>query len=159
MVKNVKKLLLQGKFLEAEPAISTFNETELSNTLFEIGNEQESLCAYSFICFLLMRQESISRHNIAFNLLIIAYPHIKGSYESALYHARRIMELCPEDVEYGEYLLILNKLPGGPVTDEEAKEIALKIYAQNPSNLPAQEVIFGTKAVLMRLENEKKSNS
>ena len=64
------------------------------------------------------------------------------------------MELQPNNPELGEYLLLLNKFPGGPVSDEEALVVAKKILAKNPANTAAREVILGTKTILDELEKQ-----
>lgn len=53
--------------------------------------------------------------------------YIRDYDESSLYHARKAVELAPNDVELLEYLLLFRELPGRYIGQEEANEVREKI--------------------------------
>ncbi|WP_278343214.1 hypothetical protein [Parageobacillus thermoglucosidasius] len=60
--------------------------------------------------------------------------HLPDAYASALYHAKRAVELSPEDVSLKEHLLLFYEIPEKLISKEEAKAIAqeiLKIITDN----------------------------
>ncbi|MEN2777190.1 hypothetical protein [Acetivibrio clariflavus] len=123
MVEKFKELILKGEFLKAKSIMECITKEQLEKALFEIGCDEGSICAYSFICFLLLENESVEYHCMASELLSIAFPHIYGGYQSALYHIRRAIELDPNDKELKRELLLFNDIPEKLVSDEEARQI------------------------------------
>lgn len=123
MIKKIKELILRGEFLEARATMDCITKEELEIAIFEIGCDEESICAYSFICFLLLEKESVEYHCLASKLLNIAFPHIYGGYQTSLYHIRKAIELEPHNKELKKELLFFNDLPEKLVSDEEAREI------------------------------------
>ena len=157
MREKIRQLVLAGKFFEAKKYLREVEWCTVKEVLFTIGYDEKSLCAYSFVWVLLLEKETVELHMLALDLLVAAFASlIGGSYESAVYHARRAMQLSPDDIELGEALLFLNKIPEKPVSDEEAMVIAKKIFTKKPSSLLAQEVLFGVKALLEGLDLQKK---
>ena len=156
MKEKIKQLILAGNFFEAKASLNELEWGIVKDVLFMIGYSEKSLCANSFVCFLLLEKETIELHMLAIDLLVGNFAClIAGSYETAVYHARKAMQLNPDDIELGEALLFLNKFPEKPVSDEEAMLVAKKILEKNPSNEFAQEILFGDKKILELLEREK----
>lgn len=123
MIEKFKELILKGEFLKAKSIMECITKEQLETVLFEIGCDEESICAYSFICFLLLEKESVEYHCMASELLNIAFPHIYGGYQSSLYHIRRAIELEPHDNKLKKALLFFNDIPEKLVSDEEASQI------------------------------------
>lgn len=132
MVEDVKKLILRGEFLKAHKYVYTFDQQTLELLLIKIGTEKKSFCAYTFIYSLLLKKESIELHRLAIHILTQIFPTITGSFVSALHHARRLVELAPDNEDFLKNLLLFNKIPEKLISDQEAEEIRkhLKVLPQ-----------------------------
>ncbi|HDR8424421.1 TPA: hypothetical protein QC296_005863, partial [Bacillus cereus] len=97
---------------------------------------------YSFINYLLMKKESSDLHDLAFDLLVNPLCHIEGAYHSALYHAKKSVELTKEEnVDSLLQLLFLHSVPNKLISDTKAIEICNKILELDASNEIAKETI------------------
>ena len=123
MVENVRHLILRGEFLEAHKYVHTFDHQTLEQLLVKIGTEKESFCAYTFIYSLLLKQETVELHRLAVHILTQVFPTIAGSFVSALHHARRLVELAPDNKDFLKNLLLFNEIPEKLISDQEAEEI------------------------------------
>jgi hypothetical protein len=102
--------------------------------LLDIGYNEESICSYAFICFLLLEKETVQYHCLASEILNNAFPHLVGGYESSMYHIRRAIELSPDDVELKENLLFFNEIPQKLLSNEEVKKISKEILQKKPNS-------------------------
>lgn len=127
MKKELKELILKGEFLKAISIMDSVTSKEFESLIFEIGCDDESICAYSYICFLILQNECVEYHCMASELLNIAFPHMPGAYQTSLYHIRRAIELKPNDKKLKETLLFFNDIPEKLVSDEEASRIQHEI--------------------------------
>lgn len=127
MENELKRLILKGEFLKAKSIMDSVTSEDFESLIFEIGCDDESICAYSFICFLILKNESVKYHCMASELLNIAFSHIPGGYQTSLYHIRRAIELSPQDKKLKETLLFFNDIPEKLVSDEEASRIQAEI--------------------------------
>lgn len=124
MIKDeLKELISKGEFIKAKSIISNVKQDEIETILFEIGCDEENICAYSFICFLMMKDENVEYHCMASSLLNIAFPYLVGAYETSLHHIRRAIELDPKNMELKRTLLFFNDIPEKLVSDEEVSII------------------------------------
>ncbi|WP_404445897.1 hypothetical protein LG307_20295 [Sutcliffiella horikoshii] len=140
MKDQLESYILSGKYLEAE---ELFNSTDFSvayENLLEISFNNENLSNYTFVIYLLSQENHERLHDLAYILLSQPLCHVEGAYTSALYHARKAVELsnCRE-VKYLENLLFLNTVPDCVVSDEEAKEISKKILSIDANHEIAKE--------------------
>ncbi len=123
MIETIKKNILSGNFLEAAKYLPEISAKEFEKIIFYIGLNLENIIAYSFLCFLMIKNETIELHTSAFQIIIGEFFYIDGSYATALYHARRIIELDPNNLESIHALLFFNSHPEKLVSNEEALEI------------------------------------
>ena len=107
MKNKIKDLILRGRFLEAKKEIPFINCDTLKNVLYKIAFDEHSICAYTFLAFLIREHEILEYHAIARIILEIGFCHIEGAYETALYHTYRSIELSPDDIDLQESLLFL----------------------------------------------------
>ena len=135
---KLKKLILSGKFLESKYFLDKLNKDIFEKIIFEIGCDEESICAYSFICFLIKNHETVELHCLASEVLNIAFPHLIGSCQTSLYHIKRAIELKSDDISLKEALLYFNVIPEKLVSDKEAKEIAQKILKEKSDSSVAK---------------------
>ena len=137
MQNTMKELILFGKFPKAKTLLKDIDYAIFRNLLFKIGYDDQSICSYAFICFLLLENETIQYHILASELLVSAFSHLEGAYVTALYHIRRTIELEPHNVELQANLLFFNDIPDKLISNEEAEAIALNVLVKNPNNLIA----------------------
>ena len=55
--------------------------------------------------YLLLDKESSELHYLASFLLSMGLNHLQGAYQTAFFHAKKAVELSPQDNSYKEYLL------------------------------------------------------
>jgi hypothetical protein len=127
---KLKELIASGNFLEAKKMLPHIAHKKLAATLFDIGYHDENNCAYAFVCFVMLEDETVNYHCLASEIMTLAFPHLNGGYETALFHIRRAMELDPSDIELDETLLFFHSLPNKLVSDEEAQRVAVKLLAR-----------------------------
>lgn len=140
MENKLKKLILSGEFLKAKTLVKEFNKESFKRILLEIGCDEESICAYSFVCFLIKDNETVEYHLLASIVLQIAFPYLNGAYQSALYHMRRVVEMCPTNIEAKEELLWFYELPEKLISEEEARSIVDEALKKNPESPIAKSV-------------------
>lgn len=145
MNELLKKKIISGSFIEAEELVSTIDEKIFEDLVFNIAYDNENITAYSFICFLLLKKETIPLHLLALSILNYTFPHLEGAYATSLYHTKRTIELNPENIELTEMLLFFNSLPliEKLVNDKEAKEIAVTVLKKKPDSFSALCILFG----------------
>ncbi|KKI91188.1 hypothetical protein WQ54_16245 [Bacillus sp. SA1-12] len=130
--------ILNINFTEASKQVKNMEFSKLSDTLMELVYESDQdITIYTFVCHLLMEQESEPLHSLACDLLCHPYCHIEGAYKSALYHTRRALMLEPDNIGHKEMLLFLYQVPDLPnnlILKEEVKNIAIEILNKDPEN-------------------------
>lgn len=140
MVKKIRKLIITGNFFEAKKQLTNIKQEHLRDILLTIGYDDNNICAYSFICFLILEHETTEYHSLASEILIHSFPQI-GGYAAALFHVRRSLQLDPDNIEILEMLLFFNDIPEKLVMDEEAKIVAAKVIKKKTESIPAREVL------------------
>ena len=143
-IDSIKKLIRMGCFTQADVLLGN-NKEDLTVLIFELGCDDKSICSYSFICFLLIKNETAEYHCLASELLEIAFFYLTGSYEAALNHTRRAIELVPNNIGYQEKLLLFNDYPEKIVSDEEAVQVARNILLQESDNIVAKDYLAAIK--------------
>ncbi|WHY30134.1 hypothetical protein [Bacillus wiedmannii] len=142
MLKNLENLITSADFEEAEKLFKNNNFEEFSEEILYVTYENSSITKYSFINYLLMKKESSDLHDLAFDLLVNPLCHIEGAYHSALYHAKKSVELTKEEnVDSLLQLLFLHSVPDKLISDTKAIEICNKILELDASNEIAKETI------------------
>lgn len=139
MLKNLEQLILSANFKDAEAFYHKMDFQQFHDQLISIAYDNRNMINYTFLLYLLMKEESAKLHNLAFSLFVNALTPIEGAYHCALYHAQRAVELTNEQDTFSlEHLLFLNIVPDQLVSDEKAIDICHKILALDPSNKTAK---------------------
>ena len=142
MLKNLEQLILSANFKDAEAFYHKMDFQQFHDQLLSIANDYRNMINYTFLLYLLMKEESAKLHNLAFSLCVHALTPVEGAYHCALYHAQRAIELTNEqDVGDLENLLFIYGVPDQVVSDEKALDTCHKILALEPSNEIAKSVI------------------
>jgi len=135
MLKNLEQLILSGKFKEIEALYHEMDFQQFDDEIIVSAYANENIMNYTFIHYLLMKEESAKLHNLAFSLFVHALTPIEGAYHCALYHAQKAIELTNEqNVGDLELILFLYEVPDQVVSDEKALETCHKILVLEPSN-------------------------
>ncbi|MDA1525966.1 MULTISPECIES: hypothetical protein [Bacillus cereus group] len=138
----LENLITSADFEEAEKLFKNNNFEEFSEEILYVTYENSSITKYSFINYLLMKKASSDLHDLAFDLLVNPLCHIEGAYHSALYHAKKSVELTKEEnVDSLLQLLFLHSVPDKLISDTKAIEICNKILELDASNEIAKETI------------------
>ncbi|MBS1987742.1 hypothetical protein JST56_01995 [Candidatus Dependentiae bacterium] len=138
MEKIIEELIIKGDFFEAKKSLDSIDQEQLRIILLNLGDDN-NICAYSFICFLILDCKTIEYHSLASEILIHCFPHL-GGYAAALYHVRRYLQLCPDDVDMLEMLLFFHNVPEKLVSREEAIQVAGEILKKNPDSSHAKAI-------------------
>ncbi|MFP7493417.1 hypothetical protein SFC66_06465 [Terribacillus saccharophilus] len=140
MNEKLKDLILAGECEKAQEITDNLTYDELDALLTDIAFSEHSLAVYTFTQHLLLQDETIQLHEMAFELLVHPLCHLPGAYFSALYHARRCITLAePEELKhYLTYLLFLHEVPDKVVGEQEALAAAKRILELNPNSEVAQ---------------------
>ncbi|WP_146130573.1 hypothetical protein [Laceyella sediminis] len=87
---------------------------------------------------LIVKHEEATFHCIASHLMSLPLCSIDGAYNVGFYHAKRAVELSPEDASFKEHLLFYHAIPDKLLSDEEAEKIAKSILEMEPDNQTAK---------------------
>ncbi len=143
--QKIKGLILDGNFLEANQLLYKIDLDKLASILLDIGYDEESICAYSFVCFLMLKKETKEYHSLASDILIHAFPHLIGGYKTALYHLRQAIKIDPNDIDLEEMLIFFHNIPEKLVSLEEAVKTATKVLEKKPDSNPAKRILLDYK--------------
>jgi len=142
MLKNLEQLILSGNFKEAEALYHEMGFQQFDDEIIVSAYDNRNILYYTFLHYLLMKEDSVELHNLAFSLVVHTLTPIEGAYHCALYHAERLVALTNEqDPDILENLLFLNEVPDKLVSNEKALETCHKILALDPTNKYAKETL------------------
>jgi hypothetical protein len=143
LTDEIIDLIFSGKYSQAASMLSGSNisidniKPELLLKAFDSG----SISPYAFLCSLLDHREAHVVHEAASEIMSTALSHIPGAYSVALYHARKLVELDPDNVENREYLLLFHAIPDKLINDAEAVELAKDILKRKPDSKAAKGIL------------------
>lgn len=142
MIKaRLKEFVMSLRFTEAKKLVSKLDDDELENVLLELSLESESIIYYSFVQDMLKSHETAMLHYIASILMSQSLKHLKGAYLTAFYHAKKAVDLTPNDSSLKEYLLYFNDIPEKLLSDDEARKLADEILTVDPENDVAKKYV------------------
>ncbi|MFC7785482.1 hypothetical protein ACFQWC_13370 [Rossellomorea sp. GCM10028870] len=142
MTNKLNEFIIKGHFVEAKEMMNELSYSELDEELMENAFKDSSITNYAFIMSLLVEEENVELHEMAFRLMAIPLSYLDGAYYAALYHARRCVELTDrQDIRYLFNLLFLHHIPDKVVSEEEAYDTARRMLELDPDNRLAKEII------------------
>ena len=125
--KKIKKLIFDLEFEQAEVLIKDLSEGELKDVILAISVNTESIVIYTFVSSILQRNESSNLHYISSVLMSAPLCHIEGAYEVGLFHAKKAIELSPNDLSLYKYILFFENNPDGEFPKKYLKIIKQRI--------------------------------
>ncbi|ULT57395.1 hypothetical protein L1999_02035 [Neobacillus drentensis] len=140
---DFKQAIKKGEFVKAKQLSMTMDLEALTETLFLIAWDDEPITPYGFANYLLIDKETSELHYLASFLLSMGLNHLDGVYQTSFFHAKRAVELAPEDISYKEYLLLFFELPEPLLSKDEATKIAKEILKVDPENKAVLLVLNG----------------
>ncbi|MFI8578264.1 hypothetical protein ACIGEL_21615 [Rossellomorea aquimaris] len=142
MTNKLNEFIIKGHFEEAKEMTNELSYSELDEELMETAFKDSSITNYAFIMSLLVEEENVALHEMAFRLMAIPLSYLNGAYYAALYHARRCVELTDrQDIKYLSNLLFLHQIPDKVVSEEEAYDTARRMLALDPDHVVAKEFL------------------
>jgi len=146
LLKLTKKFLFTGKFEELRTTTNEIDYKILKNLLTEIAYDNNNIAVYSFINYLILKKENAELHSIASDILVQPFGFFKNTYGAALYHAKRAIELAPNNLDYKQQILFFHDIPDRLLSTEEAIIIAKEIIKKRPDSIVANNLVtFYTK--------------
>ncbi|MFC7372932.1 hypothetical protein ACFQPF_14845 [Fictibacillus iocasae] len=140
-MRSFEKELISGHFEKAKHLSSHMDLECLTESLFRIAYDRQSLAPYQFVHTLLLEKETAELHYAASFLLSMALNHLEDAYQTAFVHATRACELAPTQTSYLEHLLYFYELPEPLLSKDQAMEIAARILEYDPNNKAAASVL------------------
>ncbi|MGN6638215.1 MAG: hypothetical protein ACTHJ8_04830 [Mucilaginibacter sp.] len=113
-------------------------EDILNMLAFEQVNEESNLLVYTFLNYLLCKDETSELHLLTSKLMGITLNHIENAELIGLYHGLQASRLSPDNVDILEYLLYFNQIPERLLSDEIAISFAKKIIDKRPQSMAAK---------------------
>lgn len=141
MNTNLQELILNGHYLEAEKNLQKIDIKLQRDILLKIAFDTDNINVYTFTVFMLIKHESSELHVLATQLLSQPFCHIEGTYQAAVVHLKRAIELDPQSIDLLIFLLFFYQVPDQVLSEHEAKETAQRILKEDPSNEIAQKVL------------------
>jgi hypothetical protein len=144
MREQLKSLIISGFYKEAKKIFSHMSANEGRDCLLELGYEKESISIYGFLCSALCDKEDAKLHCLASEVLTLPLCHLEGAYATAFYHAKKAVEMDPDDIELKEALLLFNSIPDNLLNEEDAFKLAKDILEKKPYSKVAIDVLKDT---------------
>ncbi|WP_409304191.1 hypothetical protein [Peribacillus sp. SCS-155] len=142
MKEELIKHILDADFEEAVKIAWSMPHEDLSEHIIEAAFDRGSLIFYTFVCHMITKYEDFKLHDLAFVLLASPLCHLEGAYFSALFHARKSVELTEQkDIGSLEQLVFLQGIPDPVLSDEEAISACRKILQLDPEHETATEIL------------------
>lgn len=98
------------------------------------------MLVYAFLCYVLYDTNTAYLHNLTSVIMSTALCHIQGAYQTAFFHAKKAIELAPNDLNFKEFLLFFYVIPEKLLSHDEAMIIAKEILMKRDSK-PARQIL------------------
>lgn len=100
----------------------------------------ENIAIYSYYNYKIAKKENAEAHYQASLILSQILNTINGAYDMAFYHAKKAIELNPDNLEYKEYILIFQYYPDltANINVEIFKNYAFELLDSDSNNIAAK---------------------
>lgn len=139
MIQEILDLILIGNFELAYKKELEMNES-ISRQLFEMSYDLENIAIYSYYNYKIAKKENAEDHYQASLILSQILNTINGAYDMSFYHAKKAIELNPDNLEYKEYILIFQYYPDliANINVEIFKNYAFELLDSDNNNIAAK---------------------
>lgn len=139
MIQEILDLILIGNFELAYKKELEMNES-ISRQLFEMSYDLENIAIYSYYNYKIAKKENAEDHYQASLILSQILNTINGAYDMAFYHAKKAIELNPDNLEYKEYILIFQYYSDltANINVEIFKNYAFELLNSDSNNIAAK---------------------
>lgn len=145
MEEEIRANLIIGNFSKVDELLKDIELTELKTFFIErLCYKNRDLSLYTYINYRInkaTKSELFELHIIACDILIIYFTYVEGAYSCGLYHAKKAVQLKPDNTEALELLLTFYGLPEQLMNKEEAKKIAKKLLKINENSILAKSIL------------------
>ncbi len=126
--------------LEKEFMQKPINEVEdiLNMLAYDPVNDENNLLVYTFLQYLIIKQESSELHLLTSKLMAVTLNHVDKAELIGLYHGLQASKLDPDNIDILEYLLYFNQIPEKLLNDTTAITFAKTIIDKRPESLVAK---------------------
>lgn len=133
MIDEIIEQIKQGKYYDIEKRFEMMNNFEIRDVMMNIAYSTESICTYSFICYMIQQKGTVNWINLAIDILLNPLCFIEGAYAVALFHTRQLWEF-DKSSDVMKKILFFYDIPEKLIGEEEAIEIAKKLLVIEPNN-------------------------
>ena len=128
---NLNEAILSGNFEQAAKLFFSKPFEDVSEEIISCAFDKPSLAFYGFTEYLTNKRKEAIYHYLAAELLITALSHIEGATQIAYAHAKKTMELLPDDLSYKEFFLFFHSNPNISVPEKEMYSVVNEILNKN----------------------------
>ncbi|WP_304154146.1 hypothetical protein [Megamonas hypermegale] len=133
----LKEYILSGNFKKAKEISKSLETDELEGYLLKIGYDSDNIMVYVFLCDILNEKESADINYLASVVLTGPFAYLEGAYGAGYYHAKKAIELDPDNIGFKEYILFFYIVPEHLLPKNEAISIAKEVLKKDPNNIAA----------------------
>jgi len=134
MDSTYNNYIAYGEFTKLKEALQPFSFQDRQLKLVTIACRIDSIATYTAACFFILDQENVETHHAASMIVASVLVHYKGAYSSGLFHARRMIQLDPNDYTNFEWGIFFYRIPENLVTRREAYFYAQQILTIDPKH-------------------------
>lgn len=135
--EKFKSLVINGQFDAINLMIAQYGFIKMRDDLFELAYDTGSIAPYTFALDLVIKENKAENHMLASEILTLPLCHLTDAYRMGFFHARKALEMEPQNINYIEYLLFFHEIPDRLLSEEEAIIIAKEILLVDPENIAA----------------------
>ncbi len=130
MSSEIINLLTIGKIDKAKEILlkKDFVPEEIEKWVYNTSN----ITLYTLAASMLINEESAGEHQWASYLMAMPLCAYNGAYSLGLFHARRALELDPNNVDYKRFLILFHDIPERLIKKNEAIRIAQEVLQEDP---------------------------
>ncbi|MGE0009807.1 MAG: hypothetical protein AB7F19_04635 [Candidatus Babeliales bacterium] len=140
-MQKFEEKILSGEFDAAKVVTERMNKDELMQEILYLACKTRNVSIYGFVVNELLNAEKVEWHYIAAEMLLAPLSIIDGAYALGVYHARKAIQLEPENLEHKKLLLAFYSTPEPVISREEAINLSKEIIVFEPNNESALEIL------------------
>jgi len=137
----LKDAIYRGDIGNAIAHANKISIEELEDLLIEWSFNEPNIIVYTFLTSYLESRNDARLHSLASDILCHPLCHLEGAYLAAFYHAKKCIELEPNNMQYREFLLFFANVPDDVFEEKSAVNWAKDILKDDPNNEVAKNYI------------------